>query len=52
MSKEFTWKDEPVWQRVIRCIRMLAIHGIITDTERDKALTRAKKKYRLTEAKR
>lgn len=47
MTHPFTWKNEPVWQRVVRCIRLLSIHGIITETERDKALTRAKKRYRL-----
>ena len=44
---DFTWESEPVWERVIRCIRMLAIHGILTSGERDKALARAMKKYHL-----
>jgi hypothetical protein len=37
---------QPLVERLMFCIRMLAIHGMLAESERDKAIKRLRKKFK------
>ncbi len=44
-KKAPTWKAESLVQRLAHCVAMLSIHGMLSDTERHKALNRIRKAF-------
>lgn len=43
-----TWKAEPLPMRMMNCVRLLVIHGALTEAERDRAVARIRKHFQGT----